>query len=82
MKALMSVLRPPGCMGWHSKVERKEKLTKRREACVCCVCVSDRSGEGRCKSGCLSLPHVSRALTGLSMFYCAETEEFPRARPV
>lgn len=35
---------------------------------------------GGCKSGCLSLQRVSRVLTGLSMFYCAETAGFPRGQ--
>lgn len=54
MKALMTALRPPGCMGMHSRAQqRKEKLTMKwmhvyyvsEHQCLgVCVCVCGRRG--------------------------------------
>lgn len=66
-------------MGTHSRAQQRKGLTMRWDALVLYICMRVCVWqEGECKSGCLSLLCVSRALTGLSMFYCAETARFPQ----
>lgn len=55
---------------------RKEKLTMRWDALKLWACVCLTGGD--CKNACLYLRSVSRVLTALSMFHCAETEGFLR----
>lgn len=74
VKSLMTALRPPGCVEEPSGEKRNWQWGGMHVRSMW-ECVWQKGG---CRSACLSAWCVSLVLTGLSMFYCAETAGFPR----